>query len=96
MSIEIRPSFFRKLKFFAIVANVKIIPSRKKRSKSRYNRDRQDKIKGNKMKRQILLTFFHPSSNLKLLGKFSGSVKLHILKAIARKTFSVFHINYCA
>lgn len=55
-----------------------------------------NKIKGNKIKRQILLTFFHPSSNLKLLGKFSGSVKLHILKAIARKTFSVFRINYCA
>lgn len=74
VSIEIRPSFFRKLKFFAIVANVKITPSRKKRSKSRYNGISMiNKIKDNKIKRQILLTFFPPSFppefKFKALGK---------------------------
>lgn len=72
------------------------LPERKDQNRDIIGIGKINKIKGNKIKRQILLTFFHPSSNLKLLGKFSGSVKLHILKAIARKTFSVFRINYCA
>lgn len=69
-----------------------LLPERKDQNRDITGIGKINKIKGNKIKRQILLTFFHPSSNLKLLGKFSGSVKLHILKAIARKTFSVFRI----